>query len=319
MFKGIGIDVTTNRLDVLDRDLARCAAVGFAAAEFNTYIGTVIRSGQVVPAELARVRQILARYPLHYTLHAPVNLRLTRHPELAAQVLESCLLMAAGLGVEVVVYHSAQIALHDPAVGLAPLPTAEELRASWQEETIALRHFARRAAELGLLLAVENRDPHRWEVAALSRHGRPASELATYHQGMRLDLICQQIAEIGSPYLGLCLDVGHAFLAQPYWQDTDYLTAIRRCAPWVMHLHFHDNFGRLDDLSEDIPNRRVFGEADNHMPPGWGRIPLGKTLAILAEAGYAGWVIVELEEYYEDYWEEALANTRALCAPFMRP
>ena len=187
MFKGIGIDVTTNRLDVLDRDLARCAALGFAAAEFNTYIGTVIRSGQVVPAELARVRQILAKYPLHYTLHAPVSLRLNRHPELAAQVLESCLRMAAGLGVEVVVYHSAQIALHDAAVGLATLPTAEELRASWQAETIALRHFARRAAELGLLLTVENRDPHRWEVAALARHGRPASELVTYHQGMRLD------------------------------------------------------------------------------------------------------------------------------------
>ena len=60
MFKGIGIDVATNRLDVLDRDLARCVALGFAAAELNTYVGTVIRSGQVVPAELARVRQILA-------------------------------------------------------------------------------------------------------------------------------------------------------------------------------------------------------------------------------------------------------------------
>jgi len=312
-FKGIGIDVTTNRLDVLERDLARCAALGFAAAELNTYIGTVIRSGQVVPAELARVRQILARYPLHYTLHAPVHLSLTRHPALAAQVLESCLRMAAGLGVEVVVYHSAQIALHDPAVGLAPLPTAEELHASWQEETIALRHFARRAAELGLIIAVENRDPHRWEVTALARHGRPASDLATYHQGMRLDLICQQMAEIGSPHLGLCLDVGHAFLSQPYWQDVDYLTAIRRCAPWVKHLHFHDNFGRLDDLSADIPDRRVLGEADNHMPPGWGRIPLRETLAILGEAGYAGWVIVEMEDYYEDYWAEALANTRALC------
>jgi sugar phosphate isomerase/epimerase len=316
MFKGIGVDITTNEISVMDRALARSAALGFAAAEFNTYIGTVIRSGRIVPAELARVRDVLARYPLRYTVHAPVDLRLTRHPELAAQVLESCLLMAAGLGVEVVVYHSAQIALHDAAEGLAPLPTAEELRASWQEETIALRHFARRAAELGLILAVENRDPHRWEVAALARHGRLADELATYHQGMRLDLICQQMAEIGSPNVGLCLDVGHAFLAQPYWQDADYLTAIRQCAPWVKHLHFHDNFGRLDDISDNIPDRRIFGEADNHMPPGWGRIPLRETLAVLAEAGYAGWVIVEMEEYYEDYWEEALANTRALCAPF---
>ena len=89
---------------------------------------------------------------------------------------------------------------------------------------------------------VENRDPHLWEFTALARHGKSASDLLTYHQGMRLDLLAQQVAAIGSPNVGICLDVGHAFLARPYWPNPDYLAAIRQAAPWIRHLHFRRQF-----------------------------------------------------------------------------
>lgn len=318
MYRGIGINVDGEFVDgdlrTLARLLERAAAVGFQAVELSTGTCNAIRGGQLDERELARVREVVGQYPVRCTVHAPCPLDLTRHPELAAQVMESTLRLAAGLGAHVVVYHSAQIALHQASLGLAALPGERELAERWQRETEALRHFARRAADLGLLIAVENRDPHLWEVAALARHGRTAADLLHYHQGMDLDRLCQQVAEVDSPHVGLCLDVGHAFLAAPYWPEPDYLAAVRRAAPWVRHLHLHDNFGRLDDVAESLADRLAFGQADNHLPPGWGRIPLGETLAALAQAGYAGWVIAEIRPRYQAYYEEVLASTRALCA-----
>ncbi len=316
MFQGIAINSGERAIDgdpaALARTLDRAVAVGFDGVELGIDCCNAIRGGRLVPSEVQRTRALLARYPLRYTLHGPINLNLTREPELAAAVMESCLQLAAGLGAEVLVYHSGQIALHDAWLGLAPLPDDEALAGLWQRETEALCRFARRAAALGVLLAVENRDPHLWEVAALARHGRPAADLVRYHQGMRLDLLSAQMAQVASPHVGLCLDVGHAFLAAPYWPDPDYLGAVRAAAPWVKHLHLHDNFGRLDDIAASMDERLVFGQADNHMPAGWGRIPLGEVLQALAGVGYRGWVLAEVAARYQPYHEEVLANARAL-------
>jgi len=316
MFRGIALNADESVIDgdqeALARHLERAAAVGFDGVELSVGCFNIIRGGQVVERELERARALLARYPLRYTLHGPLSLSLVRDAELAAQVLESCLQMAAGLGAEVLVYHSGQIALHDAARGLAHLPDDQSLSDLWQRETEALARFARRAEELGVLLAVENRDPHLWEVAALARWGRPAGELVRYHQGMRLDLLSAQMEAVGSPLVGMCLDVGHAFLAAPYWQDPDYLAAVKRAAPQVRHLHLHDNWGRLDDIAESMRERLVFGQADTHMPAGWGRIPLREVLAALAAAGYSGWVVNEVAPRYAAYYEEALANVRSI-------
>jgi sugar phosphate isomerase/epimerase len=309
---GIGISVDDDDLDSLASSLDRCVAAGYAAAELSSSLGAVIRGGRVSAAALDRASRVLRGFPLRYTFHAPAELSLLRDRGLAAQVLDACLVMASDLGAEIVVYHSAQIALHDAAAGLASLPDEARLREAWRYETSALCSFAPRAQALGLLLVVENRDPHRWEVAALARSGKPSSDLATYHQGMRLDLLARQVAAIASPHLGLCLDVGHAFLAQPFLERQDYLGTIRQCAPWVKHVHLHDNFGRLDDVSVSLADRRVFGQADNHLPPGWGSIPLRQVMGILAEADYGGWLMVELEDPYNTYWPEALTSARDL-------
>ncbi|HOG45640.1 MAG TPA: sugar phosphate isomerase/epimerase [Anaerolineae bacterium] len=316
MFQGIAINADDNAIDgdfnALARLLDRAAAVGFDGVEISAGCCNAVRGRRLVSSEVERARALLARYPLRYTLHGPDSLNLARDPEPAAEVLESCLQLAAGLGAEVLVYHSGQIALHDAWMGLAPLPDEQALADLWPRETEALQRMARRAEALGVLIAVENRDPHLWEVAALARYGRPATDLVRYHQGMRLDLLCAQMAQVASPSVGLCLDVGHAFLAAPYWPEPDYLAAVRAAAPWVRHLHLHDNFGRLDDIAASMHERLIFGQADNHMPAGWGRIPLRQVLEALTEAGYSGWVLAEVAPRYEPYYEEALANVRAL-------
>lgn len=316
MLAGIGAcvddDVVDGNLKTLEQLLDHRVASGYDGVELGVGVCNGIRCGRLVPSELERLKRLLSRYPLRYTLHGPCELSLLRNPELAARVLESCLTYAAYIGAEVVVYHSAQIALHEPSIGLAPLPSVAELEEMWRRETEVLGHFARRAEELGVVLAVENRDPHLWEVATLARSNHPASDLLTYHQGMSLSRLRTQVQQIGSDKVGICLDVGHAFLAAPYWESPDYLAAVQDCAPWVKHVHFHDNFGQIDDRSVTFCDRLIFGEADNHMPPGWGCIPLRQTLQALMAAGYAGWIVLELRPRYEEYHQEALAYVHGL-------
>ncbi len=315
MIHGIGINADHEYVDgqpsVLEQLLGRYEAVGFDSVEISVGGLNAIRGGEFVQPEATRLRQTVRAHGLNVTLHSPNALNLLRN-ERHHWVMESMLRLAEALGASRIVYHSAQIALKDPYRHLAPLPSDGELRAMWERETEALITVGRRAAEMGLVLSVENRDPHLWEISALAMHGKPATELARYHQGMRLDLLARQMEAVNLPNVGICLDVGHAFLAAPYWPDTDYLSAIRACAPWVNHVHFHDNFGRIDDESESIGERLVFGEADNHLPPGWGKVPLDGVLAALRDAHYAGLLVLELRPRYLPYLEEALANTKCL-------
>ncbi len=302
-------DGSTARLESV---LEQGVALGFDGVEIGLDGLNAIRNGRVIPAEVTRGRAILSRYPLRVTVHGPNELNLSRHTARSVEILGSCLEAAAGLGAEVFVYHSGQIALHDAASGLKPPPGESELRDMWSRETEALTPMARRAGELGLVLVVENRDPHLWEIAALERWGLSGQALIRYHQGMRLDLIAAQVAAIGSPHLGVCLDVGHAFLAAPYWPDPDYLAGVRAAGPWIRHVHLHDNYGRLDDVSVSLADRLIFGEADCHLPPGWGSIPLREVVAILVSAGYTGWLTLEMRARYAVHFAEALASARAL-------
>jgi len=318
MIRGIASNVDAASVDGdperLSDALARRVAAGYAGAELAIECFNAVRAGNTVPEEIDRARAVLGRFPLRYTIHGPCGLNLTRHPERASRVMSACLHVAAALGAEVYVYHSGQIALHDAALGLRALPSERELDLLWEAETEALRPHALGARELGVMLTVENRDPHLWEIAALARQGRGAEDLIIYHQGMRLDLLAAQVTALDTSSVGICLDVGHAFLAAPYWPNADYLGGIRAAAPWVRHVHLHDNFGILDDVSESLSERLLLGEADNHLPPGWGCIPLRETMGILDSAEYRGWVVTEIRPRYEAHLADALAGT-ARCLP----
>ncbi len=317
MIKGIGINTDCVAIDGnlqrLDEHLARYEALGFDAVELMFSDSNAICGGFLRRSILEREREVTARRRLRYTMHAPCPLDLTRNVELAEKILESCLEMAATLGAEVLVYHSAQHMLHDASHGLGPLPTEEQLAEHWRIETEALVRWGRRCEELGVVLAVENRSPHRWDPVMLARNGRPASEVERYHQGIRLDLLAAQVAEVGSRYVGMCLDVGHAHLASLYWGGMDFLTGIRACAPQVVHVHFQDNWGRVEDMTSDTDERMAFGEGDTHLPPGWGVIPLRKVLEVLAGVGYSGWILAEMNPRYEHDLPEVLESTRACC------
>jgi sugar phosphate isomerase/epimerase len=318
MLRGIGINCNAEdidgRLERLDAEVGRALDAGYDGYELSITAANMIRSGRLIQTEVDRVRQVLEGRPLRYTIHLPDTLRLTDPTGLGHDVMRTCLEVAHQVRAEVVVYHSAQIALRSADQDAWPLPSERHLRDRRRHETDALRQAARQAENQGILIAVENRDPHQWELAALARHGRQASDLLDYHAGMSLDVLVEQLAEVNSPAVGLCLDVGHAYLAAPYWPDRDYLGGIRRAAAWITHVHYHDNFGRLDDAAGSVSERLVFGEADSHLPPGWGDIPLQAVLEILRQVDYRGWLVTELRPRYAEQWQDVAVTVRRQAA-----
>jgi sugar phosphate isomerase/epimerase len=92
----------------------------------------------------------------------------------------------------------------------------------------------------------------------------------------------------------------------------DYLDAVELAAPWVRHLHINDNFGKLDVGFDAEISRLPYGEADLHLPPGWGAIPLREAFKRLN--GYEGDIILEIKHQYWDHFGDALTNTRELLA-----
>jgi sugar phosphate isomerase/epimerase len=51
------------------------------------------------------------------------------------------------------------------------------------------------------------------------------------------DLLVQLVNEVNSPFLGLCLDIGH----QHMFSEVNALEWVRRMDKWLFHVHLHDN------------------------------------------------------------------------------
>jgi sugar phosphate isomerase/epimerase len=105
---------------------------------------------------------------------------------------------------------------------------------------------------------------------------------------------------IGSPWVGLNFDIGHAFCVgqEPHeW--------IARMAPHTRHYHI-----------EDIAATRKHA----HLVPGRGAIDFAATLREIVRSGYTGWITVELYPYIDDpdaagsdakaFLEDIIANVR---------
>lgn len=85
---------------------------------------------------------------------------------------------------------------------------------------------------------------------------------------------------IGSPWVGLNFDIGHA-----YCVGEDPQRWIARMAPHTKHYHL-----------EDIAASRKHA----HLVPGRGAIDFSAVLQEIAGSGYEGWITVELYPYIDD-------------------
>ena len=112
-------------------------------------------------------------------------------------------------------------------------------------------------------------------------------------------------ARVGSPWIGLNFDIGHAFCVG---QDPEVW--VERMAAHTRHYHL-----------EDIASTRIH----KHLIPGHGAIDFARTLAAIQRTGYDGWLTVELYPYIDGpdaAAQEArlyLSNVTAAAWHFRRP
>ncbi len=298
-------------LTSLEAALRHITDLGFTGAELTPHSVSAIINGQLHSPQVQRVQAILRQFDLQYTVHAPnrVNLAFGEPAEMQAEVLRACLAFCGAIGASILVYHSGLQALDAARAGLRALPSDEELAAGRRREVAALRDLASLAADLNVTIAVENGDPHLWEYNVLQAHGRPPEDLPKYHARLQIPPIIEQLAAVGDPAVGLCLDLGHLHVAA-HTLGFDFLEAVSQAAPWVCHLHVNDNFGKLDAGFDQESARLPFGEADLHLPPGWGAIPYEEVFARLSD--YRGILVLEIKPRYLEHLDEALTTLRAL-------
>ena len=312
---GLGINIADDYVDgsrqrLID-SLTHAQRAGYSLAELGISGLNVIFNGDLIPQRAEAIRRTLAPFDLSYSVHAPgrTNLAFGNDPYLEYRVLESCLRFTHAIGARVLVYHSGLQALDAARAGTASLPSDDELVRGAEREVSALQKLAPFAADLGVIIGMENGDPHLWEYAVLMQAGEPPESLAKYHARLRNSAIAAQAAAVNHPNVGITLDLAHLHLATHALGD-DYLEAIAVAAPWVCHLHINDNFGKLDSGFDGQAARLPYGEGDLHLPPGWGTIPFAE--AFLQLNGYEGDIVLELNNRYRDHLGEALENTRLI-------
>jgi sugar phosphate isomerase/epimerase len=131
-------------------------------------------------------------------------------------------------------------------------PPAEEYLQRLSRASDSLERVADQCREKGMLLALENMLPH-------------------LLFGPMPDLFWM-LGAVKAPNVGICLDTGHAFLAQALYSEIEQFSAHLRM------VHAADNHGHYDD----------------HLPPGKDDIDWARVIAALAGINFTGPIILEL-------------------------
>jgi len=290
--KGIGIDIHSPRINgdlgILRRDLDYYAQCGFDYVEIPVHGVDAIIAGRLNERRVREVKTILAGHDFRYTVHSPdpLNLFDIEHQAWHKDVFRSSIAFAKEIGAETVVYHAGCEDAHHEKPGLSQ----EELKGIERE---SLLEMAELAVAAGVTIGVEN-------------GGRES------YSGVIAELVTQ-VCAVAHPAVGITFDFGHAFLtAQQH--GFDYLSAVHMAAPHIVHLHVHDNCGRVVNLPSGVPYifSAPFGVGDLHMPPGWGSIPYERIFSGLHLP--PSLLLMELSPRYADVFPEALAEARRLAA-----
>jgi len=226
----------------LDETLGRIAAAGYDGVELP---------GEPDRWPAAEVRRLLARSelaPLALTASCmfPATARDLAHPDpairgAAVRYLVDCVRFAAEIGAPLTQM------LASGETRLAPLATLEQ---EWAWSVAGMREAAREAERLGVRICVE-----------------PLNRYEAYLVTSATDAL-RYLDEVGSPAVGLTLDLFHANIEEP-----DLAGSIETAADRLWHVQAADT------------NRQGLGR---------GHLELGAVAGALGRIGYAGAVVVEV-------------------------
>jgi sugar phosphate isomerase/epimerase len=232
--------------------LKEIEASGFGWVQVPSPPASVLGDTRHCINHAAAVRRSLETTGLRAVLHAPGSL-LAGDRE-GDRLMEATISYAAEAGCELVVYHA------------MALPNEPGVRDRLAEEAASLQEHAELARRLGIVIAIENMAP--------LYPGRET--VSTVPVTLR-----SLVAQIGSPALRLCLDVGHANVIAGL-RRTDLPHLLRPALDSVALFHVHDNLGarRLPaDPGAGLDPLRL----DLHLPPGRGSLPWGEIAPMLRE------------------------------------
>ncbi len=298
---GIAINADASVIDgslaVLRRELDYYQELGFTHVELAPHGVGAIYCGKLDRNRVREVKSLLAQYPFHYTVHGSNSVNLMSDDAVDRRCFSAGLEFTAAIGAEIMVYHAGRYIAEGDFL-LAPQPgiTLGEREALWNQECTSLYEMGQVAVKYGVMIAVEN--------------ARPYLNAPHYCYAEVLAELARMIQEVNHSQVGITLDAGHAYLAACYY-GYDLSQGILLMAPYVRHIHLHDNFGRCCASWERKQyEMAAMGLGDMHMPIGWGDVPANKILALLPQ--YDGIVTLELRPRYHEHCHEALVNAQAL-------
>jgi sugar phosphate isomerase/epimerase len=219
-------------------------AAGFALVQVRMPARALLVDSSAVEAHATALRDVLRLTGLRLVLHAPDDL-LAGTPEHDRQ-LDGALTYAWVAGSELLVYHGARIPI-----------AARSARDRLSDEECSLRRALRRAARLGVKLAVENLAPV-----------YPGPEQVCHDPSAVAGLVVR----LDSEHAGMCLDIGHAHIAAQL-AGCELVELVDPVLERVILFHVHDNLG----ARTGVPSRGGIEplRLDLHLPPGAGTVPWG--------------------------------------------
>lgn len=255
-------------------------AAGFALAQLPSPPPSVLIDARQLSRHAAGQRRALAGVEIGTVVHGPGSL-LAGTPA-SDLVFEGLLAYAAEIGAGHVVYH---------AHALADEPGSQDRLLA---ETRSLARLAARAERLEVTIAAENLAPL-----------FPGPELLS-HTPMTLRGL---VRRIGSPRLGMCLDLGHAHVVADLKHTTlDHF--IRGVLDSVVLFHVHDNLGGRWDRSAPVGLDPL--RLDLHLPPGRGTLPWHEIAPRLAT--HAAPLLLEVHPPHRPAAGDLYRETRELLA-----
>ncbi|MDQ0204645.1 sugar phosphate isomerase/epimerase family protein [Pectinatus haikarae] len=299
--RGIAINADAGlldgKIDMLRQVLDYYSELGFSQVEIAPHGIGAVYCGHMDKVRLREVQKILSRYSFTYIVHGINALNLMLNDMINYQGFTASMEFAAAIGARIMVYHAGRYMSEENFLNRnRSRPTQSEKKLMWQRECTALQSMGDIAKKYDVVIAVEN--------------ARPYLDAPNYCYAELLEDLARMIKNVNHGYVGITLDTGHAYLAACQY-GYDLMAGVKAIAPYVRHIHLHDNFGRCCASWEKKQHElAAMGRGDMHMPIGMGIIPADGILACLQQ--YDGSITLEMRPRYKEYYAIALKNAQML-------
>lgn len=279
-------------------DLEAIKNMGINAVELPVHGLDAIINGKLHYRRMEEVLSVLKDFSFAYSIHSPnpLNTMDRENPQLHAEVLAASLEFADQVGASAVVVHPGRF-IPEELFGI------QQIRDLLQTEKEDLLE-----REALMIQTIAGQFPN---VTIAMENARPYLSQSPYTYAELIPELKQQVLLINKENVKINLDFGHLYMASTFY-NFDPIKAVEKIKGLIAHTHIHDNFGGVvHHFQKQQTHQLCLGKGDNHMPVGWGQIPISDILqTILPE--YKGLFMMELRSRYFKHIKESAQNLSAI-------